>query len=238
MIQNHSLIITKTIPRILPPKSEAKVPAGVLAILELMQQGHTAAKAMQILERKSGHIGKVPEAQRAAPPEPDKPRRPNIKTTSARSIILGMLGDTPEKIGKPLAFAAGLSVDTIYRAISDLKAVGHIASGPYDNGKPTYLLTEAGRIERQRRLGDGPSPLMYVAPVDARTVVLSIASETFATIDHALIEAAGVSQTAGYNAVSNMIKSGQLERGARIGSVYTYRLTDAGKIERARRCAE
>jgi DNA-binding transcriptional regulator PaaX len=79
---------------------------------------------------------------------------------------------------------------------------------------------------------------MYVAPVDARTVVLSIASETFAAIDHTLIEAAGVSQTAGYNAVSNMIKSGQLERGARIGSVYTYRLTDAGKIERARRCAE
>jgi DNA-binding PadR family transcriptional regulator len=238
MIQDRSLIITKTTTRITPPNFQAKVPAGIAALRELMGQGHTAAKAMQILERKSGHVGRAPEAQRAAPPETDKPRRPNIKTTSARSIILGMLGDTPEKIGKPLAFAAGLSVDTIYRAISDLKAVGHIASGPYDNGKPTYLLTESGRIERQRRLGDGPSPLMYVAPVDARTVVLSIASETFATIDHTLIEAAGVSQTAGYNAVSNMIKSGQLERGARIGSVYTYRLTDAGKAERARRCAE
>ncbi len=153
MIQDRQLIITNTATRVMAPKAAPKEPAGAIALRALVVKGHTPAEAMKMLERKSGHRGQVPESKRVVNSTAEKPRRSNLKATSAPSIILGMLSDTPSKIGKPLAFAAGLSVDTIYRAIADLKAAGQIVSGPYDNGKPTYLLTDAGKAERLRRFG-------------------------------------------------------------------------------------
>lgn len=231
MNSQATFYLTKTAPMVFPPMPAPKPPRNLAAMRELTAQGFSPAKAMAILEARDGHGKRFPEGGA----HQSVPQTRNTKSTSARSIILRSLSGEPSTLDRDALRDSGLSSDTIYRAIHDLKAAGHIENGPYVAGRATYFITEDGTLDRLRRFGGEPVPLVNYVAVDARDYVLKLAGESFAPLNHEAIFAAGVSKTAGYNAVSNLVKCGHLERGERAGSLNTYRLTEAGKAERLRR---